>query len=54
LGQVGVALEDRSELEFLLVARVVEVVLLVELRDEAIGSVAKAVEVRRGEWRSRA
>ena len=50
LRQVGEALEDRGELELLLVARVVEVVLLVELRDEAVGSLAKAVEVGRGEW----
>ena len=38
-------LVDRSQLEVGLVAGVVEVVLLVELRDEAVGSVAVAVEL---------
>ena len=54
LRQVGEALEDRGELELLLVARVVEVVLLVELGDEAVGPLAEAIEVRRGQWRGRA
>ena len=51
VGELG---GDRRELEPLLVARVVKVVLLVELRDEAVGPVAEAVEVRRGEWWRRA
>ena len=45
LGQLGVALVDRSQLELLLEPRVVEVELLVELGDEAVGPVAEAVEV---------
>ena len=54
LRQVGEALEDRGELELVLVARVVEVVLLVQLRDEAVGPVAEAVEVSRCQRRGRA
>jgi hypothetical protein len=45
LRQVGEALEDRGELELLLVTRIVEVVLLVELRDEAVSPLAEAVEI---------
>ena len=45
LGQVGIALVDRAELELLLVARVVEVELLVEVGDEAVCALAEAVEV---------
>ena len=45
VGQVGVALVDRLELELRLQAGVVEVVLLVELRDEAVGAGAIAVEL---------
>src|SRR2546429_6646889 len=40
-----VALVDRLELQALLVAREVEVVLLVELGDEAVGLVAEVVEL---------
>jgi hypothetical protein len=36
------------------VAGVVEVVLLVQLGDEAVGALAEAVEVGRGEWWGRA
>ena len=43
--QLGVALVDRAQLEVRLQARVVEVVLLVELGDEAVGAVAVAVEL---------
>ena len=43
--QVGVALVDRAQLEVRLQPRVVEVVLLVELGDEAVGAVAVAVEL---------
>ena len=49
LRQLGVALVDRRELELLLEARVVEVELLVELGDEAVGPLAEAVEVGRRE-----
>ena len=45
LRQLGVALKDRSQLQLLLEPRVVEVELLVELGDEAVGPVAEAVEV---------
>jgi len=45
LGEIGEALVDRAELEFLLVAGVVEVELLVQLRDEAVGPLAETVEV---------
>jgi hypothetical protein len=45
LGEIGEALVDRAELELLLVAGVVEVELLVQLRDEAVGPLAEAVEV---------
>jgi hypothetical protein len=41
-----VALVDRRQVERLLVARVVEVVLLVELGDEAVGLLAEGVEFR--------
>src|SRR4029079_17639957 len=51
LREIGEALVDRGELELLLVARVVEVELLVELRDEAVGPVAEAVEVGTAERR---
>ena len=43
--ELGVPFEDRLELERLLQARVVEVVLLVELGDEAVGAAAVAVEL---------
>ena len=43
--QLGVALVNRAQLEVRLQPRVVEVVLLVELGDEAIGAVAVAVEL---------
>ena len=45
VGQLRVALVDRREVERVLEARVVEVVLLVELGDEAVGPLADAVEV---------
>jgi len=45
LREIREALVDRAELELLLVPRVVEVELFVELGDEAVGSVAEAVEV---------
>jgi hypothetical protein len=45
VGQPGVALVDRTQLELLLQAGVVEVVLLVELRDEAVGLGPVAVEL---------
>ena len=45
VGQVGVALVDRAQLELGLQARVVEVVLLVELGDEAVRAGAVAVEL---------
>ena len=45
VGQIGVALVDRAQLEVGLQARVVEVVLLVELGDEAVGAGAVAVEL---------
>ncbi len=45
LRQLGVALVDRSELQLLLEPRVVEVELLVQLGDEAVGPVAEAVQV---------
>ena len=45
LRQLLVPLVDRLELERLLVAGVVEVVLLVELGDEAVGVVAEGVEL---------
>ena len=45
VGQVGVALVDRAQLELGLQAGVVEVVLLVELRDEPVGAGAVAVEL---------
>ena len=45
VGQVGVALVDRAQLELRLQAGVVEVVLLVELGDEAVGAGAVAVEL---------
>jgi len=45
LRQVGVALVERAELELLLVSRVVEVELLVQLCDEAVCALAEAVEV---------
>ena len=47
--QLGVALEDRRQLELILEARVVEVELLVELGDEPVGPVAEAVEVGGGQ-----
>jgi hypothetical protein len=44
-------LVDRSQLEVGLVAGVVEVVLLVELCEEAVGSLAVAVELAfAGDW----
>ena len=49
LGQLGVALVDRGQLELLLETGVVEVELLVELRDEPVGTVAEAVEVGLGQ-----
>jgi hypothetical protein len=52
LGQVRVALEQRGELELVLVPGVVEVVLLVQFCDEAVGPVAEAVEVGGCEWGS--
>ena len=52
LRQVGIALVDRAELELLLVARVVEVELLVEVGDEAVCALAEAVEVGAAEWGS--
>ena len=45
VGQVGMALVDRAQLELRLQAGVVEVVLLVELGDEAVGAGAVAVEL---------
>ena len=45
VGQLRVALVDRREVERVLEPRVVEVVLLVELGDEAVGLPAKAVQV---------
>ena len=45
VGQVGVALVDRAQLEVRLQAGVVEVVLLVELGDEPVGAGAVAVEL---------
>ena len=45
VGQVGVALVDRPELEVGLQAGVVEVVLLVELGDEPVGAGSIAVEL---------
>jgi hypothetical protein len=47
-GQVGIALVDRLELERVFVAGVVEVVLLVELGDEAVGALAEAVQISGG------
>jgi len=52
LGQLRIALVDRRELELLLVSRVVEVELLVEVRDEAVGALAEAIEVGRVQRRS--
>ena len=45
VGEIGVALVDRAQLEVRLQAGVVEVVLLVELGDEAVGAGAVAVEL---------
>ena len=45
LDQVGVALVDRAQLELGLEAGVVEVVLLVELGEEAVGAGAVAVQL---------
>ena len=45
LRQLLVALVDRLDVERLLVAGVVEVVLLVELGDEAVGVVAEGIEL---------
>ena len=53
VGQVGVALVDRAQLELGLQAGVVEVVLLVELGDEAVGAGAVAVELAVAERRPR-
>ena len=46
-GQVGVARVDLLEVERLLVAGVVEVVLLVQLRDEAVRLLAVGVQLSR-------
>ncbi len=48
VGQLGMALVDRREVERVLEPRVVEVVLLVELGDEAVGLLAEAVQVDGG------
>jgi hypothetical protein len=48
LGQVGVLRVDRLELERLLEPRIVEVELLVERGNEAVGPPAKGVELTRG------
>ena len=48
-GELGVAVVDRRQLELFLVARVVEVELLVELRDEPVGPLAEVVEVGGGQ-----
>ena len=48
VAQVGVALVDRAQVEVGLQARVVEVVLLVQLRVEAVGAGAVAVELALG------
>ena len=45
LGEVPVTLVDRLEVEGVLVAGVVEVELLVELGDEAVGLLAVGVEL---------
>ena len=45
VGQVGVALVDRAQLELRLQAGVMEVVLLVELGDEPIGAGTVAIEL---------
>ena len=45
VGEIGMPLVDRSQLELGLVAGVVEVVLLVQLCEEAVGSLAVAVEL---------
>ena len=45
IGELGVAFVDRAQLEVGLQARVVEVVLLVELGDEPVGAVAIPVEL---------
>ncbi len=51
VGEIGMPLVDRSQLEVGLVAGVVEVVLLVELCEEAVGSLAVAVELAlAGDW----
>ncbi len=49
LRELGVPVVDRLQLELLLDAGVVEVVLLVELGDEPIGALAEAIEVGGGE-----
>src|SRR5579864_3197991 len=51
LGQLGVALVDRDEVVGLLVAREVEIRLLVQLRDEAVSVVAEGVELSLAERR---
>jgi hypothetical protein len=48
LGELRIALVERLQVERVLVARVVEVVLLVELRDEPVDAVAVGVEVPGG------
>ena len=50
LGQLGVALVDRRQLELVLEPRVVEIELLVEVGDEAVCPVAEAVQVGLREW----
>ena len=53
LGQVGVALVDRLQLEAVLESGEVKVVLLVELGDETVGAVAVRLELLRGRRRAR-
>ena len=50
LCQLRVTLVDWLEIERLLEAGVVEVELLVQLRDEPVGPVAEVVEVGGGQW----
>jgi hypothetical protein len=51
-GELGITVVDRFQVERVLVARVVQVVLLVQLRDEPVDAVAVGVELVGGRGRA--